>query len=343
VQPRASIQWARICHSLTLLGISPTIEPDGTDKKCLKAQFENGIFAFNLPTSYLSNPIIPDSVSVDRFNVILHLLLLYLSLTWSRCIFQDDPKDWNREASLMRDVYSNATFCIAATDAKDSTVGLFFDRDPSFLQAVHIRTTCHLVPLYPSCRSLAPGIYWRGTHPIQPQVIIDRSPLNKRAWVAQERYLSPRTLHFAREVFFWECRELLSSETHPDGADICVYCGGSNHSLRTVIKAANNFSSIQSNQNTINHADDAARSESDNTVESIAWNESELHSNWCVFRSIYAQCQLTQGDDVLVALRGISLQFEEMLKDRLIFGLWKGRLLEDLAWSIELLSPGQIH
>jgi hypothetical protein len=57
-------------------------------------------------------------------------------VTQSRCIIQDDPKDWNRESSRMRDVYRNATFCIAATAAEHGGVGLFFDRDIQVLTPI---------------------------------------------------------------------------------------------------------------------------------------------------------------------------------------------------------------
>jgi hypothetical protein len=43
----------------------------------------------------------------------------------SRCIIQDDPDDWRKEAGQMRNVYCNAVFCIAATAAIDGSTGLF--------------------------------------------------------------------------------------------------------------------------------------------------------------------------------------------------------------------------
>ena len=34
---------------------------------------------------------------------------------------------------------------------------------------------------------------------------VDEGPLNKRAWVLQERVLSRRTIHFSAELTYWEC------------------------------------------------------------------------------------------------------------------------------------------
>jgi hypothetical protein len=152
--------------------------------------------------------------------------------------------------------------------------------------------------------------------------------------VAQERYLSPRILHFARDVLFWECRETLSSEAHPDGVVIRCTCSESEYQLSSVKNAVNDFQTFLSTQ-------DTKVSYSDDTTDSITWANWRLYKSWCVFRSIYASCQLTQGDDVLVALRGIGQQFEGLLNDRLVFGLWQGRLLQDLAWYS--LYPRKTH
>jgi hypothetical protein len=168
----------------------------------------------------------------------------------------------------------------------------------------------------------------------KPQYIIDESPFNKRAWVAQERYLPPRILHFARDVLFWECRETLSSETHPDGVVKRCSCAGSGYQLHSVKNAVNDFQAFLSTQDTkVPYSDD--------TTDSITGANSRLYISWCMFRSIYNSCQLTQEDDVFVALRGIGQQFEELLNDRLVFGLWQGRLLRDLAWYSPY--PEQIH
>lgn len=48
----------------------------------------------------------------------------------SLCIVQDSVEDWRRESAKMRHVYQNAQLNIAATGAVDSSVGLFFERDP---------------------------------------------------------------------------------------------------------------------------------------------------------------------------------------------------------------------
>jgi hypothetical protein len=101
-----------------------------------------------------------------------------------------------------------------------------------------------------------------------------------------------------------------------------------------VKNAVNDFQAFLSTQDTkVPYSDD--------TTDSITGANSRLYSSWCIFRSIYNACQLTQEDDVFVALRGIGQQFEELSNDRLVFGLWQGRLLQDLAWYRPW--PEQIH
>lgn len=48
------------------------------------------------------------------------------------CIIQDDKADWEREASLMANVYRNAMCNISATASSDSTGGLYYNRENIF-------------------------------------------------------------------------------------------------------------------------------------------------------------------------------------------------------------------
>ena len=42
------------------------------------------------------------------------------------------------------------------------------------------------------------------------------SPLHKRAWVVQERLLSPRTLYYGLSGICWECWQQVATEGDPD-------------------------------------------------------------------------------------------------------------------------------
>ncbi|CAN9150725.1 unnamed protein product [Alternaria alternata] len=87
----------------------------------------------------------------------------------------------------MRDVYSKAEFCIAATDAESGNVGLFFDRDVEQLTPVIVEATwSNKDDTSDSSKWPRPGSYLFGFYEIHPRKAIDLAPLNGRAWVTQE-------------------------------------------------------------------------------------------------------------------------------------------------------------
>ncbi|KAE8446462.1 hypothetical protein EG329_011925 [Mollisiaceae sp. DMI_Dod_QoI] len=110
----------------------------------------------------------------------------------SLCIIQDDEEDWLRESATMADVYGNGAVNIAATHAHDGSVGLFGQKSAFGIprQIIHTNTSNTLelwdVMLVKRC-------------------LVD-APLGGRAWAFQERFLSPRTIHFSAERIFCECR-----------------------------------------------------------------------------------------------------------------------------------------
>ncbi|KAF2729243.1 HET-domain-containing protein, partial [Polyplosphaeria fusca] len=53
---------------------------------------------------------------------------------------------------------------------------------------------------------------------------------------------------------------------------------------------------------------------------------------WCSFRVKYSENALTRESDKFVALRGIANQVSEITGDKLIAGLWKSRIVEELCW-----------
>jgi hypothetical protein len=121
----------------------------------------------------------------------------------SLCIVQDDVEEWRREASLMSDVYGNATLNIAATSAKDGSGGLFVERGAGRTKRHYFRTEDKKL--------------WEINSTRFYEDFIASAPLSSRAWTFQERYLAHRTLHFSADELFWECREHMACETFPDG------------------------------------------------------------------------------------------------------------------------------
>ena len=112
------------------------------------------------------------------------------------CIIQDDRDDWSREASQMAEVYCNASLTISADRARDSKHGIFGQRfthrSPCFDQ--HGEWFLQVI-----------GGGW---------ATIDSMPLSQRGWTLQERFLSPRTIHYVEEQMAWDCRTGIFIEEH---------------------------------------------------------------------------------------------------------------------------------
>lgn len=147
----------------------------------------------------------------------------------SLCIIQDSADDWGYEAALMGQVYKNAVCNIAATAASNGSVGCFFERSPALVQECLLTMTVleYAEPNDLSAettdfersrrRWFSPDDDWISVpklYSLVPEYMVNHTiqdtPLGGRAWVMQERYLSPRILHCGRHQIFWECSEMVN-------------------------------------------------------------------------------------------------------------------------------------
>ncbi|KAJ3541688.1 hypothetical protein NM208_g4492 [Fusarium decemcellulare] len=151
----------------------------------------------------------------------------------SLCILQhgeDSHADWLHNSEEMHRVYFNCELNIAIDVSKSPHEGAFRGRDPTFLQSCTVWS-----PFHPKVR-VPRGLAWTQTgrviipHPDHLKELEKEEessagkinvfeiytpediswahrgqPLNTRAWVFQERLLSPRTLHFVSDRITWEC------------------------------------------------------------------------------------------------------------------------------------------
>ncbi|KAF5228995.1 hypothetical protein FAUST_10684 [Fusarium austroamericanum] len=132
----------------------------------------------------------------DAVEVTQALGIKYLWID-SFCIIQESD-EFEAEAKKMEQVFKNAYLTIAATSAKNSSEG--------FLLRTHQSSYAELAV------------------PLQGKIIVSNlvnnfprhvleGPLNKRAWVLQERALSRRIIHFTNTQTYWECGGGVRSET----------------------------------------------------------------------------------------------------------------------------------
>ncbi|UPK96130.1 hypothetical protein LCI18_007065 [Fusarium solani-melongenae] len=132
----------------------------------------------------------------------------------SLCIMQDHQhedgwQDWLTESARMGENYKHAALTIAPTPAVDNADEFFSNRDMSQRTpfAVNIERKAPEDTSWSRCNRTqvdASGRYYCFSEDLWLSQV-NRAPLNRRGWVYQERLLSPRTVHFATEVF-WECR-----------------------------------------------------------------------------------------------------------------------------------------
>lgn len=157
--------------------------------------FKNGQPIKDLPQTF------QDAISVARTLKIRYLWIDCL------CIVQNHVEDWAAQSLTMRDVYAHSICNISATAAPDNSSG--------FLGMLE-----KPVPLPPQVRP-----NWT-TPAEQSFVAVDiyfwwaeilNTPLLKRGWVFQERFLAPRVLHFGARQMLWECASLDACETYPFG------------------------------------------------------------------------------------------------------------------------------
>ena len=212
------------------------------------------------------------------------------------CIIQDSDDDWAHESGRMRGYYKYSFGTIAATGASNPSEGLFFDRNPAFV---------------PPFRAL---VSWDGK---EREVAVTaggscldklrEEPLNQRGWFLQERFLSPRILHFGRNHMSWECQTELSCETWPNIVPDRVYSRSS-----------------------------FALDDGDVGMSRVLREFNSIRGLWRSIVSAYSRMALTRLSDRCVAFAGIAEEFQAVTRDEYVAGLWRRDLAEELLWKVDL-------
>ncbi|KAF2730442.1 HET-domain-containing protein [Polyplosphaeria fusca] len=173
-------------------------------------QLKEGIHLSSLPKSF-----------AEAIQTCQRLRYQYIWID-SLCIIQSGPgsdEDWQHHITIMDTIYANCELNIAIAHASDSTQGCFVDRDPDFIQTAFVYT-----PLdFPSTHS---------SEEDEPWTPHERTHLSRRAWIFQERLLSPRTLHFGQDRIFWECNKESLNGCLPHGLSCIEALFSTTESLR---------------------------------------------------------------------------------------------------------------
>lgn len=238
-----------------------------TRQASLQHHLEAGIAIEKLPKSF------QDAVQICRNLRVKHLWIDSL------CIIQDSEEDWRWQAALMADIYEGSVLTIAAAHAGDPTQGCFNTTSPPCVG--------RLLPGYP-------GVHVR----LQPALWASRQwPLLGRAWIFQERTLSPRVVYFGVEEAVWQCRHETRRESQ------------NNYSWGLV--------------------------EGIDRVEQLTDPGQEaLVKHWRDVVNRYSRLSLSYEIDRLPAIAAMAKRVERLRPDdRYMAGIWQSSLLEQLVWT----------
>jgi hypothetical protein len=222
----------------------------------------------------------------------------------SLCIVQDSREDWEHESLLMGPVYGNSYCDIAATASSDGRGGCFRARDP------HTVLPCLVTIGIAGKRQL----FYLSDVEVWSESFAG-SPLNVRAWVLQERLLSPRVLHFDSDQLVWECNEMIACERHPRGVQA---------PLPLIETPRNSFLN--------------------SFIDTVQQNpERAVLDAWAPVVSAYSACGITRDTDRLIALSGVAMKIRELLPDSPTYssGLWMRNIERQLTWRV--VDPRRTH
>ncbi|KAF4952768.1 hypothetical protein FGADI_6521 [Fusarium gaditjirri] len=246
----------------------------------------------------------------DAISICSHLGVGYIWID-SLCIFQgkDNIRDWQCEASLMMNVYSNSFCNISAADTPNCTQSMFNSRDPGLLnpQVVEL-TLCGEGSAKITKRFvLSDYRFWESE--------VSNALVNKRGWVLQERFLAPRILHFSKRQLIWECCEKDAAEVYPNGLPLA---------LSTSSDAR--FKQMDSSDY-IGRVDRYSYREAD--------GNSAPHLLWLRIVELYTASALTVPSDKLIACSGIAKRVAEIVQDDYVAGMWRRYLEGELLWVVQ--------
>ncbi|UKZ77556.1 hypothetical protein TrVFT333_005279 [Trichoderma virens FT-333] len=238
----------------------------------------------------------------DAAKVAVWLGIKYLWID-SLCIIQDSSDDWKVQAAQMCEIYSRAYVTLAAAWAADSDVGLFRE-SASF----KVQITTHLGSQAVSylIRRVPEHTTWdvAGVLQMTPEL-----PLLSRAWVYQERLLSPRIVYFTRYEAAFECagsnRDKICECEHIPGG---IWGGGSNGAG---VEQLYHFDGLRSS------------------------NIAEIRKYWHQIVGEYSGLRISFTSDRLPALAGVARQYGTAHSadlGRYVAGMWENCFPSELLW-----------
>ncbi|KAJ3535803.1 hypothetical protein NM208_g6982 [Fusarium decemcellulare] len=215
----------------------------------------------------------------------------------SLCILQDDNGvDFRREAPIMMDIYQHAYLTLTICwDLSDGTVfrkcrPRSIPRPPS----IHYDQN-------DSDQISAPGKYAFIYTLSDFRINVTDSPINRRAWVLQERCLSRRILDLGNDQLYWEC-------------DDCTRPGWNKGLVAS--EAAPGFMYSSNSRKSIHVSPGSKRD-----------------GFWSAIVDQYTACELTYEQDRFVAIAGLARVMATVTGDTYLAGIWLEYWMKDIFWA----------
>ncbi|KAI8940271.1 hypothetical protein NX059_003973 [Plenodomus lindquistii] len=235
-----------------------------------------------------------------------------------------EKRDWLEQGRLMDKVYRKAYLNISATASPDTNGGLFLEQRLKTPRddIVNVRYPESRLGMKPKaitrCKVVDVSAW---------DDIVEHAPVNRRAWVLQERFMAPRVLHFSHNQMAWECTEFQDAE-------------GLSESHLTTRVVRSDIVQDGLFKDLTAHAGRRFRETRLRGVPDPDERMPDLYifELWKHVVELYSQTQLTHDSDKLMALAGISRHFREKLfsannKSQFVAGLWSQNLESQLLWQ----------
>lgn len=160
---------------------------------------------------------------------------------------------------------------------------------------------------------------------------VDRAPVNRRAWVLQERLLCPRVLHFCGDQVAWECAEFDAAEARPLGVPNYQLTGEG-------LLQESQFKGLDPDLNGRALRSGRLRG----LPDPVSHLQPQVHAFelWKRVVEVYSRTRLTDAGDKLIALSGIARLMSsrigsEKMPAKYVAGLWRPHLESQLLWKVE--------
>ncbi|KAH6665134.1 heterokaryon incompatibility protein-domain-containing protein [Halenospora varia] len=273
-QPRSHIEWVTLSHCWG--GISPL-----TTTLAVLYNRWSSIPLLDMPQTFC------DAVLITRKMGIRYLWIDSL------CIIQDSEEDWTKEAALMGDVYRYGILNIAVNTGGGYYAGIFTSRSTN---EEHLSNTIRL-PLSSKSREISAHIYAR----------YGRWDDYRLRWVLQESVLSPRTIHYSKNVGILHSQKDLNLSRRP--------------LVQTWV----------SNKMVIPQGMIRSYLEPSESVLSIS-KPRDIYLCWMMLVKGYTVRKLAFPLDIFAVLGRVASISRKTLNERYLAGLFEGDLLVNLPW-----------